>query len=193
MKVSTNKSSGHPVVELSKAEQFNYSLQEYAGRLLWRLCWLSLWQLCWRRLYALRVLLLKCFGAKLSFKNQFAASSWIEIPWNLKLGEYSSIGPRVHLYNLGPTTIGSNTVISQDAYLCGGTHDYTVTTMPLIKSAITIGDNVWICAGAFIGPGISIGDGAVIGARAVVTKDVEPWTVVAGNPAVVINRRHLKE
>jgi putative colanic acid biosynthesis acetyltransferase WcaF len=183
----------HAVVQLSKSDRFSYSIREYAGRLIWRLCWLSLWKLCWKRFYVLRVILLKCFGAHIPFRNQMAASSWIEIPWNLQMGEYSSLGPRVSLYNLGPMTIGNNTVISQDSYLCGGTHDYTRATMPLIKSTIIIGDNVWICAGAFIGPGVSIGDGAVIGARAVVTKDVAPWTVVAGNPARVINRRDLKE
>ena len=109
------------------------------------------------------------------------------------MGEYSALGPRVNLYNLGTITIGSNTVISQDSYLCGGTHDYTRPTMPLIKAPITVGDKVWICAGAFIGPGVTIGDGAVVGARAVVVKDVEPWTVVAGNPAKMIKRRVIQD
>jgi putative colanic acid biosynthesis acetyltransferase WcaF len=127
------------------------------------------------------------------FKNQMAASTWIELPWNLTMGEYCSLGPRTTIYNLGKMTIGHNTVISQDAFLCGGTHDYTRTTMPLIKARITIGSNVWICAGAFIGPGVTVGDGAVVAARAVVVKDVAPWTVVAGNPASFIKKRELRE
>jgi putative colanic acid biosynthesis acetyltransferase WcaF len=109
------------------------------------------------------------------------------------MGEYCSLGPAVTVYNLGKVTIGHNTVVSQNAYLCGGTHDYTLTTMPLIKAEITIGNNVWICAGAFIGPGITVGDGAVVAARAVVVKDVEPWTVVGGNPARFIKTRGLRE
>lgn len=182
----------HFTVNLKDSDQFNYSFQEYAGRLLWRLCWLSLWKICWKRFYVLRVVLLKLFGAQLSLRNQMAATTWIEIPWNLTMGEYSSLGPRVVLYNLGSITIGSHTVISQDSYLCGGTHDHTRPEMPLVKSPISIGDNVWICAGAFIGPGVTIGEGAVIGARAVVVKDVEPWTVVAGNPAKFIKKRELR-
>ena len=182
----------HSNVNLKDVNKFNYSLREYAGRLLWQLCWLTLWKLCWKRFYVLRVILLKLFGARLSLRNQMAASTWIEMPWNLTIGEYSALGPRVILYNLGTITIGSNTVISQDSYLCGGTHDYTRPTMPLIKTPITVGDKVWICAGAFIGPGVTIGEGAVIGARAVVVKDVEPWTVVAGNPAKFIKKRELR-
>jgi len=192
MEQSNETFSKHNTVNLKDCDRFNYSLREYAGRLLWRLCWLTLWKICWKRIYILRIILLKLFGARLPAKNQVSASTWIEIPWNLTMGEYSSLGPRVQIYNLGNITIGSNTVISQDSYLCGGTHDYTRSTMPLIKSAITIGGQVWICAGAFIGPGVTIGEGAVVGARAVVVKDVEPWTIVAGNPATVIKRREIR-
>jgi putative colanic acid biosynthesis acetyltransferase WcaF len=187
------KRARQSAVNLRDCDKFNYRLREYVGRLLWHLCWLTLWKLCWKRFYVLRVVLLKLFGAQLSVKNQMAASTWVEIPWNMRMGEYSTLGPRVILYNLGTVTIGSNTVISQDAYLCGGTHDHTRPTMPLIKAPITIGNQVWICAGAFIGPGVTIGDGAVVGARAVVVKDVEPWTIVAGNPAKVIKRRLIQD
>jgi putative colanic acid biosynthesis acetyltransferase WcaF len=183
--------STNTAVNLKAAKRFNYSMTEYAGRLLWRLCWHTLWKLCWKRLYTLRVIVLKAFGARLSGKNQMDASTWIEIPWNLTIGEYSSLGARVHLYNLGAMSIGSHTVISQDCYLCGGTHDYKDPTMPLLKATITISSQVWICAGAFIGPGVTVGEGAVIGARAVVVEDVPPWTVVAGNPARVIKRREI--
>lgn len=78
-------------------------------------------------------------------------------PWDIKLGKYVTIGPRVHLYNLKKIIIGDNTVISQDAYLSGGTHDYSKSNLPLIRKDIIIGNYVWICAGAFIGPGVTIG------------------------------------
>ncbi|MCC7351643.1 MAG: putative colanic acid biosynthesis acetyltransferase [Phycisphaerales bacterium] len=113
------------------------------------------------------------------------------MPWRLSIGPNVAIGPRVHLYNLGGISIGHHVVISQDAYICGGTHDYTMLAYPLIRKKITIGNYVWIAAGAFIGPGVTIGDGAIIGARAVVMKDVAPWTIVAGNPAKVIKKREL--
>ncbi len=101
------------------------------------------------------------------------------------------LGDHVHVYNLGPITIGDHTVISQDVYLCAGTHDYTQPDLPLVRPSITIGSGVWICAGAFIGPGVTIGDNAIVGARAVVTKDVPPGMIVAGNPARVIKVRPM--
>ena len=108
------------------------------------------------------------------------------------MGEYSVVGPRSTLYNLGELKIGKRTIISQDVYICGGTHDYTDLTYPLVIRNIVIGDCVWIGAGAFIGPGVTVGDGAVVGARAVVVKNVEPWTIVAGNPARVIKKREVR-
>jgi putative colanic acid biosynthesis acetyltransferase WcaF len=180
------------MVNLSRCARFNYSAKEYLGRLTWVFCWLTIWKISWKRLYTLRPILLMLFRARLSIKNEMSASTWIEMPWNLEMGEYCSVGPRVIIYNLGHVTIGSHTVISQDAYLCGGSHDYTTETMPLMKSDIVVGNHVWICAGAFIGPGVKIGAGAVVGARAVVVKDVAPWTVVAGNPARAIKQRELK-
>lgn len=102
------------------------------------------------------------------------------------------MGPRTQIYNLGAFTLGNRSIISQDVYVCGGTHDYTSPTYPLLRRDVVIEDDVWICAGAFIGPGVRIGQGAVVGARAVVVKDVPPWTVVAGNPAREIKKRVLK-
>ncbi len=112
-------------------------------------------------------------------------------PWLLTLGDHSILGDRVVVYNLGPVAIGEHTTISQDAYLCAGTHDYTQPDLPLVRSAITIGSGVWVCAGAFIGPGVTIGDNSVVGARSVVMKDVPPGVVVGGNPARVIKPRAM--
>jgi putative colanic acid biosynthesis acetyltransferase WcaF len=143
-------------------------------------------------LYILQSLLLRLFGARISVKTQFFSGVRIEFPWLLEGGDYVSIGPRVGIYNLGGIRIGSHVIISQDAYLCGGTHDFRDQRMPLVRREIVIKDKVWICAGAFIGPGVTIGEGAVVGARACVMKDVPPWTVVAGNPARVIKKRRMK-
>lgn len=107
------------------------------------------------------------------------------------MGENSAIGESALIYNLAPMAIGDRATISQRAHLCGGSHDYTDPTMPLIKSPIHIAKDAWVCADAFVGPGVTVGVGAVIGARAVVTKDVLPWTVVAGNPAREIRKRQL--
>jgi putative colanic acid biosynthesis acetyltransferase WcaF len=113
------------------------------------------------------------------------------MPWNLSIGDWSAIGDGVHLYTLGAVTIGRAVTISQRAHLCAGSHDYTRPEMPLLKLPIDIGNSAWICAEAFVGPGVSVGEGAVVGARAVAMRDVPAWKVVAGNPARVIKDREL--
>ena len=108
------------------------------------------------------------------------------------MGAQSTLGPKVDCYNQGKIIIGANTVISQKTYLCASTHDFTMPNFPLICKPINIGDSVWVAADAFIGPGVVIGNGSVIGARAAVFKDVETWSVVGGNPAQFIKKRVIK-
>jgi putative colanic acid biosynthesis acetyltransferase WcaF len=176
---------------LSSSERFPYSWKEYVLKFVWRIVWLSIWRICWHRVYILRSCILKCFGAKVSIKSMYYGSTWIEFPWKFSCGRFSTIGPRVHIYNLGYVSIGENTVVSQDVYLCAGTHLYNYPAMPLLKETIEIGASVWICAGAFIGPGVTVGEGAIVGARGVAMSDVPPWTIVAGNPARKIKKREM--
>src|SRR5690606_351374 len=103
-------------------------------------------------------------------------------PWNLDLGDECGIANDVMLYSQGKISVGYRGIISQGTNLCTGTHDYTKEGHPLITKPIYIGDYAWIAAEAFIHPGISIGDGCVIGARSVVTRDMPNWMVCAGNP-----------
>lgn len=132
--------------------------------------------------------LLRAFGAKVDHDALVYASCRIFAPWNLKLGR-ACIGPNTQLYNKALITVGDDSVVSQGSFLCTASHDTTSTMLPLITAPITIGDHVWVAADAFIGMGVTIGEGAVVGARAAVFKDVEPWTVVGGNPAKVIKKR----
>jgi putative colanic acid biosynthesis acetyltransferase WcaF len=113
----------------------------------------------------------------------------IKIPWNLELGEGSAIGAGVIIYNLGKVSIGRNVTISQYSHLCAGTHDYHDRAFPLVKATIRIDDNVWVCAGAFVGPNVTVGASAIVGACAVVVKDVAVSTVVGGNPARTLKMR----
>ncbi len=139
----------------------------------------------------LRVLLLRVFGADI--KGQVLIQEGVKIwyPWNLTMRHGASIGRSAEVYNFALVTIGEQSTVSQYAYLCTASHDYTKSTMPLTYLPILIADQSWVAAGAFIGPGVTVGEGAVVGARAVVTRDVAPWKVVAGNPAREVRSRHL--
>lgn len=140
-----------------------------------------------------RNLLLRAFGAKIPLGSLVYASCKIYAPWNLTVGNYSCVGPYVELYNKARITIGDNAVVSQRTYLCTASHDITSPLHTLITAPISIGDRAWIASEAFIGMGVTIGEGAVVGARAAVFKSVEPWTVVGGNPAKFIKKRIIKE
>jgi putative colanic acid biosynthesis acetyltransferase WcaF len=108
----------------------------------------------------------------------------------LDLGAQCAVGDRAILYALGQIQIGPRATVSQGAHLCAGTHDWRDLAMPLLKLPIKIGENAWVCADAFIGPNVTVGDDAIVGARAVVTKSVAAATIVAGNPAREIGKRY---
>ena len=131
------------------------------------------------------------FGARIGNWCALYGTAKIYMPWNLSIGDYVCIAPRVELYNKDKVSIGNSCVLSQDAYLCTASHDISSATMSLVVKPITIQDNVWIGAKATILPGVTIGEGAVVGACAVVAKDVPPWSVVVGNPARVVGKREL--
>lgn len=177
-------------IDKNRATQ-NYSWKEMTARILWGLA-RPFFFFSPRQLFGWRRLLLRLFGAKIGKEVHIYNSATIYMPWNLEIGNWSSIGELAYIYNLSKITIGSSATISHRAHLCAGTHDYEDRTLPLLKLPIEVNDNAWICADAFVGPGVIVGEGAVVGARAVAVKDVEPWTVVAGNPAKEIKKRKLK-
>jgi len=168
-----------------------YSRSQQAGRVLWALC-RPLFRLSPRPLVGWRAWLLRLLGARIGTHVHMYNTVEIFLPSNLAIGDWSAIGDRALLYNLGPIEIGAKVTISQRAHLCAGTHDYTRADMPLLKPPITVRDQAWICADAFVGPGVTVGEGAVVGARAVVVKDVPPWAVVAGNPARFVKKREMQ-
>jgi putative colanic acid biosynthesis acetyltransferase WcaF len=140
-------------------------------------------------MWAWRRQLLRIFGARIGAGVHIYPTARISIPWNLNIGKDVGIGDRVILYALGPITIGERATVSQGAHLCAGSHDYRDPNMRLTKPPIVIGPDCWICADAFIGPGVEVGGYAVVGARAVVMSSVKESEVVAGNPARVIGLR----
>ena len=157
-----------------------------------RLFWLALNKTLFRILPRYkRIALLRLFGARIGKGCWFRPSLNIFAPWNLTVGDYVGIGPNVNLYNKAPMIIGSQVSISQDAYICTATHNITSPRMELITKPIRIESQAWVAAKATILPGVTIGEGAVVGACAVVAKDVPPWSVVVGNPARVVGKRDI--
>jgi len=165
-----------------------WTRSEQLGRIMWTAAW-PLFRLSPRPMWRWRVALLRLFGAHIDSGVRIHPSVAIEIPWNLTIGQYVAVGDRSILYNLGTVEIGSETTISQGAHLCAGTHDYRKRDFPLVKSPIVIGKGAWICADAFIGPNVQIGDRSIVGARAVVVRNVPPNSMVGGNPARFIKKR----
>jgi putative colanic acid biosynthesis acetyltransferase WcaF len=162
-----------------------WSRTDLAMRLLWD-CAQVLFRASPRLLWGWRTWLLRLFGARIGRNVHIYPSVRIIIPWNLEIGDETAVGDSAILYALGKITLGQRVTISQGSHLCAGTHDYRVAARPLLKLPITVGDDCWIAADAFIGPNVTVGREAIIGARAVVVKDVPDCAILAGNPARVI-------
>ncbi|MGC4097921.1 MAG: hypothetical protein QM706_12460 [Nitrospira sp.] len=157
-----------------------------------RVCWRVVWLLAYRPspklFHGWRRFLLRSFGAKIAKDAYPHPSVKIWAPWNLEMGSLSSLGPYVDCYCVDKVIIGSHVTISQYGFLCTATHEYRDPRRPLVTSPIVISDRAWVAACVFIGPGVTVGTSAVVGARASVFRDVDPWTVVGGNPARVIRK-----
>ena len=136
---------------------------------------------------------MRLFGAKIGRDVHIHPTARIAVPWNLHIADEASVGESAILYSLGLIFIGRRATVSQHAHLCAGTHDHHCADMPLIKSPISIGAGAWICADAFVGPGVTIGEMAVVGARAVVIKDIAPNAIVVGNPSRVVGERQSRD
>ena len=169
----------------------NYSQGELRKRVFYQSLVAPLLRIIPRPLYEWRNHIYRRLGARIGQDVRIYPNVGIFHPWMLEIGDFVTIGPEVSLYNLGKIKIGRHTLISQSAHLCAGTHNEKEKSLPLLRSNITIGEEVWICADAFIGPGVQVGDGAIIGARAVVTSDVGEAEVVVGNPAKRIRKRAM--
>ncbi len=186
-----NDNSSNLDIESNRRQQ-KYKLNILVLRALWGLA-RPLFRFSPRTSFGYRNTLLRFFGAKIGKHVHIYNSAIIYMPWNLEIGDWSSIGEWALLYNLAPVRIGTRVTVSYRAHICCGTHDYSKSDLPLDKQPVTIYNDGWICADAFIGPGLQIHEGAIVGARSVVLKDVQSWTIVAGNPAKVIKTRRIEK
>lgn len=171
----------------------SFSLRNRIGRLVWDVVHGLFFRLSPRPFHRWRSFLLRLFGAKVGVGVHVYPKVKIWAPWNLDLSDECGIANGAILYSQGKISIGKRVVISQGAHLVAGTHDYTKAGFPLITMPIVIGDFTWVAAEAFIHPGITIGEGCVIGARSVVTKDMPAWMVCAGHPCKPIKERIIVE
>lgn len=126
--------------------------------------------------------MVRCFGGQIGRDVHLHPTVRITIPWNLRIGDQAAVGDCAILYALGPIEIGPRATVSQYAHLCAGTHNWRDPARPLLKTPIQIGADAWVCADAFVGPGVRIGQGAILGARAVAMKDLPEAHIGVGNP-----------
>ena len=170
----------------------SFSLSNRLMRILWNFVYVLLFKFSPRPFHSWRAFLLRIFGATIGKGAHVYPGVKVWAPWNLEIGEESGVASGVNLYNQGKITIGYRAVISQGSHLVAGTHDYTQPGFPLITKPINIGDQVWIAADSFIHPGVTIGNGCVIGARSVVSKNMPEWMVCSGHPCIPLKKRILQ-
>ena len=165
--------------------QPSFTIKNRMMRALWGSVWLIFFRPSPRLFHLWRRFLLRLFGAKLGLHVNVYPSVKIWAPWALSIGDFVGVADGVTLYNMAPILIDDYCVISQGAHLCTGSHDIDSFNFQLIAKSIVLEKYVWICAESFVGPGVKIAEGCVLGARTVVVKSIdEEWSVWAGNPAV---------
>jgi len=169
-----------------------WTLRQKLWRGVWMLVWTMFGQPGPRVFSPWRSLLLRAFGARIGRGVKVCGRVKVLMPWNLELGDFAVLAERVDVYNFAQVTIGAQSCISQGSWLCTGSHDHSLPDFPLYWKPISIGSSVWIAAEAFLHPGTQVGDGAVVGARAVVAGVLEPWTIYAGNPGRRVGPRRIR-
>ena len=177
---------------LAKANPFegaSFSRRNRLSRVIWQIVWLLLFRPSPPPAHAWRCWLLRRFGAKIHPACHVYSTVKIWAPWNLSMAVNSCLGRDVNCYSMARVELGARVVVSQGVYLCTGSHDYTQESFQLFAEPIVIDSDAWICAEAFLAPGVRIGEGAVIGARSVVTRSQTPWFICAGDPAQSIKPR----
>jgi putative colanic acid biosynthesis acetyltransferase WcaF len=166
-----------------------FSISSRMFRATWGIAYLIFIRFSPRPFHVWRAFVLRCFGAKLGKGCRIYGRARIWAPWNLRCDDLVTIADEAIIYNPAEFTLGSHAIVSQQAYLCGATHDYNDPKFPLISFPISIGPYAWVCARATVQAGVSLGEGAVLALGSVATRDLEPWTVYGGVPAKKIKTR----
>ena len=188
-RLNAGEAAGIPKVSL---REYRNPQGDIVGRFLWEVVWMfgGRWTPRWA-LNGWRRRLMRAFGAKVGKGVRLQGGAEIWQPWRIRIGANSWIDGPANLYSVDDIRIGHDAVISEEAYICTASHDLASKTFALTSAPIEIGDYAWICARAVILPGVKVGEGAVVAAGSVVTRDVEPWTVVGGVPAKFTKKREI--
>jgi putative colanic acid biosynthesis acetyltransferase WcaF len=168
-----------------------WTVRERIGMQLWEYCWTLLCSWTPKPANRWRLFILTLFGARIEGRPFVHQRARIQVPWRLCLRDGATLGDRANAYSLGEIELCENATVAQEAYLCTGTHLFDRPSMNLATGKITIGPNAFVGARAFIMPGVTIGAGAIVGACSVLTSDVGPGDIVAGNPARFVRRRNF--
>ena len=181
-----------PRIHVSKTDcPSSHSVWNKIARVAWGVVWCCLFRPSPRICFAWRRMLLRLFGADIGKNARISPSVLVWAPWNLTVGDESAVSHHVDCYCVDKLVIGNQVTVSQYAMICTASHDISTPDMTLISSPVILEDQCWICARTFISPGITVKQGAVAGAMSVITRDIEAWTVHAGNPARMISRRQI--
>lgn len=159
------------------------------ARIVWGVVRVSLYRLSPVPMHGFRRFLLRRFGARIESGAHPYPKAKVWAPWNLIMERDACLADGVDCYNVALVKLGPGAVVSQRAFLCTASHDFRDVGFPLTAAPIEVGQGAWVAAESFVGPGVSIGDYAVVGARAVVMQSVDDDVVVAGNPAVAVGAR----
>jgi len=167
-----------------------FSIKNKIRRFIWQIVWLVLCRFSPTIFHSWRTTILKLFGAKIGNKNFIYPNIKIWAPWLLETEDVVTIGPGVEIYNPGGVFLGDHSILSQDSFLCGATHDYNSIDYTYIAKKIIVKRYSWISARAIVLPGVTCGEGSVLGAGSVAARDLDEWTIYSGNPARIIKERN---
>jgi putative colanic acid biosynthesis acetyltransferase WcaF len=159
------------------------------GRLIFVVVWFIFARASPAPFHAWRAMLLRFFGAKIDEGAAIYSSAIIWAPWNLVMERGACLARGATCYSVAKITLKRGSIVSQGAHLCSASHDIRAPGFPLTSAPIVIGEGAWVAAEAFVGPGVTIGDQAVLGARGVAIKSIPPRAIAAGNPASIVGVR----
>ena len=170
-----------------------FPVSDRARRAAWQAMWCAAMRWSPVPFFAWRRTMLNLWGAHVDAHARVYPSAKVWAPWRLVVDDYATLAPGVEVYNPSEVRLEHHAIVSQDAYLCTASHDYNSPEFTFITAPIRIGAHAWVCARAIVLPGVSVGEGAVLAAGGVASKDLDPWTVYAGNPARAVKKRRRKQ